>query len=406
KKPLPQSVSDVYDSERYQKFLAYKAEYRRLHYIFMALNLLVNIPLILSNLYVWVEQTAAGDPLRIALLTYVIFLIPELILGNIKSWISTFSIEERYGMNKKTVKEFIKDQCINEVLEIVATVALTALLVFVCEHLRAWTNDYSIGLKGALLIGFVLAAAVFLVMTVLMLISYAALRLQYKFTPMPEGPLLTKIHELQAGSKKKVRYVNVYNESKKSTGKNAFLLKLFWHREFGIADNFMEENEERELLAVLSHEIGHLKHKRNWRNYLAYSVPVLLFLLLVALINQPQPLLALSAWVMESFGITVNNYTIIMTVISSITGPLGIIYGYIHNSRSRSEEYEADREAVKNGYGNELIVTFKRLSNDELVDVNPHPLIEALEYDHPGMASRIDAIHKAMESIEKKDVAV
>lgn len=37
----------------------------------------------------------------------------------------------------------------------------------------------------------------------------------------------------------------------------------------------------------------------------------------------------------------------------------------------------------------------KRLSSDELVNVNPHPLIEILDYDHPGMYSQIKAIRKA-----------
>ena len=39
--------------------------------------------------------------------------------------------------------------------------------------------------------------------------------------------------------------------------------------------------------------------------------------------------------------------------------------------------------------------TFKRLSNDELVNVNPHPIIEFLEYNHPGMYQRIKAIREA-----------
>ena len=57
-KPLPASVSDVYDAERYQKFLSYKAEYRKLGYIFLVLNLLVEIPLLLSG-----RRTHGGEKL-------------------------------------------------------------------------------------------------------------------------------------------------------------------------------------------------------------------------------------------------------------------------------------------------------------------------------------------------------
>lgn len=86
-----------------------------------------------------------------------------------------------------------------------------------------------------------------------------------------------------------------------------------------------------------------------------------------------------------------------MNTIGMLLTPVGFLWGIFSNYRSRIEEYEADREAVKNGYGEELIGTFKRLSNDELVDVNPHPVIEFLEYDHPGMNNRIKAIHSAMQ---------
>ena len=395
-KPLPVSVSDVYDPARYQKFLAYKADYRRLSYLFQLLGLLVELPLLFSALYPAAERLCGGNPYLIALLTYVIFLIPETILSGIRSGISTFHIEEKYGMNKKTIREFIKDFCIENVLEMLIIVLLTLFVTFVGEHMDAWTGHFSIGLPGAAKISLILFAAFFLIVVLLNLISYQALRLQYHFTPMPEGPLLDKIRKLQEGSKKKVKAVYIYDESKKSTSKNAFLLKLFWHREFGIADNFINENEERELLAVLSHEIGHLKHRKNWRNYLSYLSIVLLFLVIIGLIAWPSPVLRFADWVSQSFGISVTNYTMILNVLSSLLGPVSILFGLFHNSRSRAEEYEADREAVSNGYGQELIATFKRLSNDELVDVNPHPLIETLEYDHPGMANRIAAIQREM----------
>ena len=398
KKPLPDSVSDVYDQARYQKFLAYKTDYRRLRYLFQLFSLMVEIPLLFSAIYPAIEQFCKENPYLISLLTYAVYMIPETILSGISSWISTFRIETRYGMNRKDGREFTKDFCIEKFLEILIVVLLTLFFTFIGEHMDKWTNHFSVDFVKAAGIACILLTVIFLIICIVKLISYKALRLQYHFTLMPEGPLLEKIRKLQEGSKKKVRAVYIYNESKKSTSKNAFLLKLFWHREFGIADNFMNENEERELLAVLSHEIGHLKHKRNWRNYLAYLSFVLLFLLVVCSIAFPFPILQFVDWVNHSFDITVINYTMIITVLSSLTGPLSLLFGFFHNSRSRAEEYEADREAVKNGYGRELIATFKRLSNDELVDVNPHPLIETLEYDHPGMANRIAAIEREMTS--------
>ncbi|MBQ3637557.1 MAG: M48 family metalloprotease, partial [Clostridia bacterium] len=57
-------------------------------------------------------------------------------------------------------------------------------------------------------------------------------------------------------------------------------------------------------------------------------------------------------------------------------------------------EYRADGEAVESGYGEALVSALKKLSRDNFSDLNPHPLIVRLEYDHPTTADRIGAIRR------------
>ena len=52
----------------------------------------------------------------------------------------------------------------------------------------------------------------------------------------------------------------------------------------------------------------------------------------------------------------------------------------------------ADAFAAKEGYGTALIEALKKLNRDALSDLNPHPLIVKLEYSHPTLSQRIDAI--------------
>ena len=167
------------------------------------------------------------------------------------------------------------------------------------------------------------------------------------------------------------------------------------HREFGIADNFMNENAEDELLAVLSHEIGHLKHKKNILNFISYFETVLLAAIVLLIMVKPDIILALTSWVRDSFGIKSNNYYLIFIVFGYILKPIMFVSSIFSMYKSRWEEYEADRESVKNGYAEALIKTFKTLSSDELINVYPHPFIEFTEYDHPGMYQRIKAIREA-----------
>ena len=60
-------------------------------------------------------------------------------------------------------------------------------------------------------------------------------------------------------------------------------------------------------------------------------------------------------------------------------------------------------EAVKNGLGEELITTFSKMTSDELIDLNPHPVLEWLDFDHPGMYRRISYIREATTKKEEEE---
>ncbi|MCR4706643.1 MAG: M48 family metallopeptidase [Clostridiales bacterium] len=394
KQPLPDEVADIYDPERYQKYLNYVADNRRIGLIFTAVNLILTVVLYYSSVFSRIETFAGRNPYGVFIATFALFFLIETVVGIIGKYLDTFYIREKYGMNKQTMKGFVKDTVLDSVQNLVLTGSLGLIFVFIGEHLPVWTHGQPIGLGKAFLFGLAIAAAVAAFMLLAALFSLWVLKKQYTFTPMPDDALRSKIMALQEGSKKKVSLIYIYDESKKTTTKNAFLLKLLWHREFGIADNFINENAETELLAVLSHEIGHLKHKKNLLNYTGYAAIGAFFCLFVWLIYKPDVILSMNAWIRESFGITVTNYYVWISVMGAILTPVARVFTTFGNYRSRQEEHEADREAVKNGYGEELIATFKRLSNDELINVNPHPVIEFLEYDHPGMYQRIRAIRE------------
>ena len=395
KKPLPEEVSDVYDAERYQTYLDYTADIKKLRNKFKAIDLVIECILIFSPMYAYLEKATGANPYGTFFATYGIIWLVGIVTDTWASYEVTFGILEKYGINKKDKKEFTKDTVLEQALNLVLTAVIMTIVVYVGEHLASWTNNYSVGFAKSIIICIAVGAVVFLFICIAKLLSYAVLRKQYTFTPMEEGELKDKINKLQEESKKKVKDIYIYNESKKTTTKNAFLLKLFWHREFGIADNFMNENAENELLAVLSHEVGHLKHKKDIRNFISYGLSAAFAIIAVCLIANPSACLKIQAWIRESFDITNANYYLYFVVYSYIVTPVMFIVGIFNSYKSKWEEYEADREAVKNGYGEDLIKTFKTLSSDELVNVNPHPFIEFIEYDHPGMYRRIKAIREA-----------
>ena len=395
KKPLPPEVADVYDAERYRQYLSYVADHRKSRLVVSGVTFVTSTILYYSNMYSALEGWLKGNPYLILIATQTVFAFIDTVVDIIDDYHCTFVIKEKYGLNRQDRKGFFRDKALETLLNLVMVYSLSLIVVFIGEHMAQWTGGFSVSLGRALLIAFIIAAVIVLFVFGASLLSIWVMKKKYTFTPLPEGELRDKVMKLQEGSKKKVKIINVYDESKKSTSKNAFLLKLLWHREFGIADNFINENAEEELLAVLSHEIGHLKHRKNWLNYLSYAFMAALFALFAWAVHRPGAILSMNGWIRDSFGISTNNYFLLMGVYLAIFTPVSRAIRIFANYRSRSEEYEADREAVRNGYGEALIATFKRLSSDELVNVNPHPLIEFLNYDHPGMYQRIRAIREA-----------
>ena len=400
-KPLPEEVSDIYDKDRYQTFLNYKSDNKKIYFIRKMIQFILDTVVILSPIFAWIEDISNKNVYLIVLITVVILMIIDEIVSIPFSYYNTFVIREKYKLNKMNRKGFVKDTVVEIFMQLIIISAVTEIFTVFATKLNDFAVTHNLGYFKSFLVCLAIAAAFFVFVVVIVVIQIVSLRIQYKFTPMEEGELRSKINALQESSKKKVKKIYVYDESKKSVSKNAFLLKFLFYREFGIADNFLNENSERELLAVLSHEIGHLKHKKNAMDYCKY---VFFGLILIGFwIYLAKPELApqgevFLGWINRSFNTTVPNYYIVFSIILGIGKPLISLLGIFGNYRQRKEEYEADREAVKNGYGEELIETFKRMSSDELIDINPHPLMVMLHHDHPTIYQRISAIRKAAQT--------
>ncbi len=387
KRPLPKEVSDIYDEKRYQEFISYKSEYKRLLNKSDLISIVFSLFLIFSPFFQWMEGFH-----NVYVTLFVTLVITDVVEGIVSYFVenyATFVIEEKYGKNKKTRKEFNKDFFLDTVLDFVSTCVLYGILVFICENILNWTNHFQISYLQSFLFVMAIVVVIGIVVFIFAILSVAVMFKQYTFVDLEDQELLDKINEMRKGVKKKIKGIKVYDESKKSTSKNAFVLGIPFYRIIGIADNFLNENSKRELYGVLAHEIGHLKHKKNIWNYLKYSMMVLFVLCLIWLIPNGLLVQKLAAYVNEQFNLQASCYYLYFMLIGLVLSPVSFLVTIYNNYVTRKEEYEADQNAVKEGYGQDLIHLFKDLSRDELVDVNPSPIIEFLEYDHPGMYRRI-----------------
>lgn len=395
KKPLPPEVADVFDARRYAEYLEYMSEVRRADLWHKLALLGVNAALFFLVPFEGLAAAAAHDPYLTVLLTGLVFWVARMAVRLAHRYRLTFGIEERFGINRLSRARFMLDFFASGALSFVLNAAFLEVFAFLGIHMAAWTHGYSVDLGGGVAICALVLLAIAGVATLSQLVNYRIFRQKYEFTPLPEGELREKIVSLLEGTHRKIRNIYVYDESSKSTKKNAFVLRILLTRDLGIADNFLAGNSESELISVILHEIGHLKHRVGRRDVAGYAVGLALMVTVLLLVLDPRPVLDISEWCRTSFGLSSLNYVLLVELFGAILEPLSALLDVFNNWRSRGDEYEADLEAVRHGYGEDLIRTFKQLSADELVNVYPHPVVEVLTYDHPGMYHRIRAIRAA-----------
>lgn len=405
KKQPPFEVADVYTPERHEEFVRYSSEMLRASAIHRFVRFLVFAALVMLLPYALIEQWAGYNPYIISVATLLVFSAANACESFRYEHQVTMGIRQRYGFNRLTMRGFVGTYLRQRLLSLAGMVAIVLLTTLVGQNLTRVTNNFTQGFVPSLVICLVLCGLLELVLMLQQLFTYLLLRREYTFQPLPSGRLRRQIATMLEGCKHRVSQVYVYDESTRSTTKNAFLLRVLWHREIGIADNFINQNSERELLAVLSHEIGHLKHQHGWGD-----IANVLFVLLLAVAGallacNPWIMRGVAQWARSSFGITHNNYFLLLLIVSAIVYIPSLCVSVASNAVAREREREADLEVVRNGYGEDLIATLKRMASDQLTNVSPHPFVEFVEYDHPSLINRIRNIRAAETELAQRIVS-
>ena len=132
KKPLPDTIKDIYPEKHYQTFLAYKKDYRKIFIFEQVFALCLQLFCVLSPFYTWLQD---ANPYICLLKTVLVFIVIECVSDLPISYYSTFTIEEKYGLNHQTKKDFFKDVCIEKITEFLILSILFSFLIGVATHL-------------------------------------------------------------------------------------------------------------------------------------------------------------------------------------------------------------------------------------------------------------------------------
>ena len=157
-------------------------------------------------------------------------------------------------------------------------------------------------------------------------------------------------------------------DSSSSNEKNAFVSGVFKPSLF-LSSSLIEELNDKELMAVVLHEIGHIKNKHSLK---AMFFKLAIFVLVTFLFY---------------YTMIINKYNIFV-----ILG-LGILFGVIlllNVLKSKKQEDEADLYVSQQGYGKELISALRKVNLDDDVCSK----VDELFSSHPSLDNRINNLDK------------
>ncbi|MBQ7357372.1 MAG: M48 family metalloprotease, partial [Clostridia bacterium] len=155
-------------------------------------------------------------------------------------------------------------------------------------------------------------------------------------------------------------------------------------------DNLIAAMTTDEICAIFAHELGHGLHKHVLKRQLLSTGYLLLLAAAVwATVSIPE--------IYTDFGFDGVNYGFAYILTSVIISVLQPAVNLVINASSRAHEYEADRQAVLEGYGEAMIPAFKKLAKDNFSHLAPSRLNVVLEYSHPPISDRISAVEKALQ---------
>ena len=374
KNPVPQNVSDVYDPETYSRWRAYHAEKSRLSIITSSVSFVLDLLLLALNVYSSFASLFAQNPTTQLFSVFLLSSLTSLPLIPFEYY-DTMVIEQRYGFNRTKKSTFWIDRIKEFSISLLVMTGIGALLMWTHRLLGDW-----------LILAFAVIMTLF-ALAVAFLYPFLS-RVFNKFTPLEDGELKDRVTALLSSHGYKVRAIKVMDASRRTTKSNAYFTGFGKMKTIVLYDNLVKNMSTDEICAVFAHEMGHGLHRDTLKNQILSFVQMAILSVLAWLTLR-------TGEIFTQFGFSSVNYGFAVIVIMSVEFALfAPLFGLLVNAVSRRAEYRADRQAVTEGYADALISALKKLARENFSDLAPSPAVVKLEYSHPTLSQRIDAIEK------------
>ncbi|EAI4098634.1 M48 family metallopeptidase [Campylobacter jejuni] len=298
------------------------------------------------------------------------FLIITSILNLPLSIYESFIKDKAHGFSNMTIKLFIKDT--------VKSLILTLIFGFLILYALLFCYDFfgTFWWIAAFIFAFCIIVIINLIYPTLIAPIFN------KMEKLDDENLLKKISSLMKQCGFSANGVYVIDASKRDKRLNAYFGGLFKSKRVVLFDTLLKALNERELLAVLGHELGHFVHKDIIKAL--FNGAITIFLLFFVFANLPEFVYLESHLEGVNGGVFALLF-IFANIFSFLISPM-------LNALSRKNEFAADQHGAKVTSKEDMKNALIALARENKAFIKTSKIYTFFYLSHPSISDRIKAL--------------
>jgi STE24 endopeptidase len=337
--------------------------------VYTLLLLLVFLDSEVSNRLADAVQSVSPNPWIHVAIYGVVVVIAIKVLFLPLNYFGGYHLEHKFGLSN----ERLGGGALDELKSLGVNLLLGVLVLDVLYFLLRRTGPWWWAAAGLffLLFGVVMSA----------LFPVLILPLFYKLQPLENESLKQKLTALAQRVGAKVLGVYRMVMSEKTKKANAAFAGLGGTKRIILGDTLLDQFTEDEIEVVMAHEMAHYQHG-DISKMIAWGT-------LTTLVG-----LRIADWGLRiglnHFGYTSVSDIAAFPLLALCLFLFGLVVMPLNNAFSRWREWKADATALQLTQNRDAFIrAMRKLAEQNLADLSPHPAIEFLLHDHPSLARRI-----------------
>ncbi|HHY1437420.1 TPA: M48 family metallopeptidase [Campylobacter jejuni] len=333
-------------------------------------NLIINIAWIGFG-FLYLKELLISSNTRFENTLFLLsFLIITSILNLPLSIYESFIKDKAHGFSNMTVKLFIKDTMKSLILTLIFGFLILYALLFCYDFFGTfwWI--------AAFIFAFCIIVIINLIYPTLIAPIFN------KMEKLDDENLLKKISSLMKQCGFSANGVYVIDASKRDKRLNAYFGGLFKSKRVVLFDTLLKALNERELLAVLGHELGHFVHKDIIKAL--FNGAITMFLLFFVFANLPEFVYLESHLEGVNGGVFALLF-IFANIFSFLISPM-------LNALSRKNEFAADQHGAKVTSKEDMKNALIALARENKAFIKTSKIYTFFYLSHPSISDRIKAL--------------